>query len=47
MTPAGRRLFALDFGGHKHAHSYRAVPIMPGQLSLGAMRRGMDAMVPR
>jgi hypothetical protein len=47
MTPAGRRLFALNFGGHKHAHSYRAVPIMPGQLSLGAMRRGMDAMVPR
>lgn len=47
QTAAGRRLFALNFGGHKAAHSYRAFPIMPGQLSLGAMRRGMDAMVRR
>jgi hypothetical protein len=47
LTPTGRRLFALHFGGHTGADSYRAIPIMPGQLSLRAMRAGMDAMARR
>jgi hypothetical protein len=47
LSPAGRRVYALHFGGHTGADSYRAIPIMPGQLSLGAMRRGMDAMARR
>jgi hypothetical protein len=47
LTPAGRRLFALRFGGHKGADSYRAVPVMPGRLSIGALRAGMDKMAPR
>jgi hypothetical protein len=47
LSPAGRRVYALHFGGHTGADSYRAIPIMPGQLSLRAMRRGMDAMARR
>jgi hypothetical protein len=47
LTPTGRRLFALHFGGHTGADSYRAIPIMPGQLSLRAMRAGMDIMARR
>jgi hypothetical protein len=47
LTPAGRRLFALRFGGHKGADSYRAIPVMPGRLSIGALRAGMDKMAPR
>jgi arylsulfotransferase ASST len=47
LTPSGRRLFALRFGGHKGADSYRAVPIMPGQLSIRALRAGMDKMARR
>jgi hypothetical protein len=44
LTPAGRRLFALHFGGRKGADSYRAFPIMPGRLSRRELRRGMDRM---
>jgi hypothetical protein len=47
LTPAGERVYALHFGGRKGADSYRAIPIMPGQLSSKAMRRGMDAMARR
>ncbi|HEY0630933.1 MAG TPA: aryl-sulfate sulfotransferase [Thermoleophilaceae bacterium] len=47
LTPTGRRLFALRFGGHKGADSYRAVPVLPGQLSRRALRAGMDKMAPR
>jgi hypothetical protein len=47
LTPTGRRVFALHFGGHTGADSYRAFPIMPGRLSIGALRRGMDAMARR
>jgi hypothetical protein len=47
LTPEGRRLFALRFGGHKGADSYRAVPVLPGQLSRRALRAGMDKMAPR
>jgi hypothetical protein len=38
---AGRRLFALGFGGKRQ--SYRADPVLPDGLSAGALRRGMDA----
>jgi len=44
LTPEGRRLYALRFGGHHGADSYRAFPVMPGRLSIGALRRGMDRM---
>jgi Arylsulfotransferase (ASST) len=44
LTPGGRRLYALRFGGHHGADSYRAFPVMPGRLSIGALRRGMDRM---
>jgi hypothetical protein len=44
LTPSGRRVFGLRFGGRKGADSYRAVPVMPGQLSIKALRAGMDAM---
>jgi hypothetical protein len=45
LTPAGRRVFGLRFGGRKGADSYRAFPVMPGQLSVKALRAGMDRMV--
>jgi hypothetical protein len=44
LSPSGRRLYGLRFGGHTGADSYRAIPIMPGQLSIRALRAGMDAM---
>jgi hypothetical protein len=47
LTPAGRRVFGLRFGGRKGADSYRAFPVMPGQLSIRALRAGMDAMARR
>jgi hypothetical protein len=47
LTPSGRRVFALRFGGRKGADSYRAFPVLPGRLSIGALRRGMDAMARR
>jgi hypothetical protein len=43
MTPSGRRVFRLGFGG---VYSYRADPIEPGRLSRAALRRGMDRMRP-
>jgi hypothetical protein len=47
LTPSGRRVYALRFGGRRGADSYRAVPILPGRLSLGALRAGMDRMARR
>jgi hypothetical protein len=47
LSPSGRRLYGLRFGGHTGADSYRAIPIMPGQLSIRALRAGMDAMARR
>jgi hypothetical protein len=44
LTPAGRRVYALRFGGRTGADSYRAFPVMPGRLTIGALRRGMDRM---
>jgi hypothetical protein len=44
LTPAGERVYALRFGGRSGADSYRAFPVMPGRLSLRALRRGMDRM---
>lgn len=41
MTPAGKRVFRLDFGG---VYTYRADPIEPGRLSRASLRRGMDRM---
>ena len=42
-----RSVFALRFGGEKGADSYRAFPVLPGRLSINALRRGMDAMARR
>jgi hypothetical protein len=47
LTPGGRRVYALRFGGRRGADSYRAFPILPGRLSIGALRRGMDRMAHR
>jgi hypothetical protein len=44
LTPAGRRVFGLHFQRKPEAFAYRAFPVMPGQLSAGALRAGMDAM---
>ena len=41
LTPSGRRVFLLRFDAHG---SYRVYPVMPGQVSRRALRRGMDAM---
>jgi hypothetical protein len=43
MTGAGRRVFALHLGGG--LFSYRAVPVLAGQVSAAQLRSGMDAMV--
>ena len=43
-TPSGRRVYGLHFSRRSQVFSYRAVPVMPGQLSIGKLRRGMDAM---
>jgi hypothetical protein len=47
LTPSGRRLYALHFGGHHGADSYRAIPILPGHFTVGRLRRAMDRMAPR
>jgi hypothetical protein len=47
LTATGRRVYALHFGGRGGADSYRAFPIMPGRLTIAALRRGMDAMARR
>jgi hypothetical protein len=44
LTPAGKRVFALRFGDE--IFSYRAVPVLPGELSARKLRAGMDAMHP-
>src|SRR5438128_4364418 len=41
VTPAGTRVFALT-----NAFSYRIIPLLPGTLTAGALRAGMDAMNP-
>ena len=46
-TPEGRRVYALHFRPRSAVYSYRVFPVMPGQLSLRALRRGMDAMARR
>jgi hypothetical protein len=47
LTPSGRRLYALHFGGHHGADSYRAVPVLPGRYSAAQLRRAMDRMARR
>jgi hypothetical protein len=47
LTPTGRRLYGLRLGGHSGADSYRAIPIMPAQMSIKALRAGMDIMARR
>ena len=42
LTPTGSPVLTIEFADH--LASYRAVPILPGQLSRAALRRGMDAM---
>jgi hypothetical protein len=42
LTPAGKVVFGLRFGGG--LFSYRAVPLRRGEVSLRALRAGMDAM---
>lgn len=44
LTARGRVRFRLRFRG---VFSYRAVPVPPGRLSRGELRRGMDAMARR
>lgn len=46
LTATGQRVFGLDFGPDSQVYSYRAVPLMPGELSARALRAGMDAMHP-
>ncbi|HET8980947.1 MAG TPA: arylsulfotransferase family protein, partial [Solirubrobacteraceae bacterium] len=44
QTPDGRLVFTLTF--LQGLASYRAFPILPGQLSIAALRAGMDAQYP-
>jgi hypothetical protein len=44
LNPMGARVFALTFPSSLYL--YRAIPVMPGELSLRTLRRGMDAMHP-
>jgi hypothetical protein len=44
LTPAGRPVLTIQFTGD--LATYRAVPILPGQLSRAGLRRAMDAMAP-
>jgi hypothetical protein len=44
LGPFGQRVFALHFG--KTQFSYRAIPVMPGELTTRTIRAGMDAMHP-
>jgi arylsulfotransferase ASST len=44
QTPSGEPVFTLTFPTHI---SYRAFPVLPGQLKRSALYRGMDAMHPR
>jgi hypothetical protein len=39
-APDGQRRFALSFSGERQ--SYRAIPILPSQLTAGQLRSGMD-----
>lgn len=45
LSPDAQPVFRLSFSSPYY--SYRAVPILPGQLSLNALLAGMDAMTPR
>lgn len=42
LTPSGQRVFGLRFGNG--LFSYRAVPVLAGELSAKKLRAGMDAM---
>lgn len=44
QTPTGARVFTLAFAG---LSSYRADPVLPGEVSIDALRAGMDAQYPR
>lgn len=44
LAPSGQRVFGLHFADS--TFSYRAVPVMPGELTTRALRAGMDAMHP-
>ena len=45
IAPSGKRILQFNFGFFYG--TYRAVPIMPGQLSAAALRAGMDAIARR
>ncbi|MEA2368106.1 MAG: hypothetical protein QOH38_824 [Thermoleophilaceae bacterium] len=45
QRPDGTPVFELHFADPEWS-SYRAVPVLRGELSRGALRRGMDAMAP-
>jgi VCBS repeat-containing protein len=44
LEPGEPRPFTLEFNG---VFSYRANPVLPGRLSVGSLRSGMDAQYPR
>jgi hypothetical protein len=44
LKPSGERAFALTFP--TTLFLYRAIPVMPGEVTTGALRAGMDAMHP-
>jgi hypothetical protein len=44
LNPMGARVFSLTF--QTNLYPYRAIPVMPGQLTIRTLRRGMDAMHP-
>jgi hypothetical protein len=44
QTPGGDVVASLELQRH---HGYRAVPLLPGQVSADALRRGMTEMTAR
>jgi hypothetical protein len=44
LTAAGRPVLTITLGGD--LRSYRTFPVLPGELSRAALRRGMDAQAP-
>jgi hypothetical protein len=47
QSPSGAIVFQLTFTGSRYVYSYRANPVLPGQLTAAQLRAGMDAMNPR
>jgi hypothetical protein len=44
QRPGGKAVLAIRFA--RYASSYRAEPVLPGELSRAALLAGMDAMAP-